>query len=80
MDARHYYPDKLAKLREDSGLSQGALAELFGVVRITIIRAEKGKGVSFGLLSKYAEHFGVAVTKLLRPRPEPVSEVAKVIA
>jgi transcriptional regulator with XRE-family HTH domain len=77
MDARHYYPEKLVRMREDAELSQEALAEEFGVHKLTILRAEKGRSASYGLLSKYADRFTVAVTDLLRPHPAQTIESAQ---
>jgi transcriptional regulator with XRE-family HTH domain len=76
MDARHYYPKKLATLREGEGLSQEALAVALDVHRLTIQRAETGRCASYGLLLKYATRYDLAVTKLIRPRPVELAEIA----
>jgi transcriptional regulator with XRE-family HTH domain len=73
MNVRHYYPEKLVALREGAGLSQEALAEKLEVHKLTILRAEKGRSASYGLLSKYATEFHLAVTDLVRPFPVEAS-------
>jgi DNA-binding XRE family transcriptional regulator len=71
MDARHYFPEKLTELRAKAEpvISQEALAVEFGVHKMTILRAEKGRSANYELLVKYATRFNVAVTDLLRPHP-----------
>lgn len=76
MDARHYYPEKLVRLREGEGLSQQALADALNVHKYTIQRAEDGRCGSYGLLLKYATRYDIPVTRLIRPRP--VAAVATV--
>jgi transcriptional regulator with XRE-family HTH domain len=74
MDARHYDPQKITKLRESVGMSQDALAQEVGVCRVTINRAEQGRSASYNLLVKIANALNVSVTEFLYPHPKPESE------
>ena len=71
MDAKHYDPEKIIRLRKEAGWTQAQFAEEMGVVPMTIYRVEKGLAVSFDLLRRIATKFGVAVTDLLRDEVEP---------
>ncbi len=69
MDARFYDAEKVAKVREEAGLTQEQLAEEVGVTSITISRVENGRSASPELLARIAERFGVQLSDFLYPHP-----------
>lgn len=64
MNATHYNPDQLAKLRE-SKFTQKQLADRLGVTEMTIHRAEKGVSVSYELLTDICREIGVDIKEIL---------------
>jgi transcriptional regulator with XRE-family HTH domain len=69
MDARFYDHAKVAKLREDAGLTQELLADELGVTPITISRVENGHSASPDLLARIARRFGKNLADILYSHP-----------
>jgi len=69
MDARHYDPIKLKRIREERRITQSALARQLDVERQTISRAERGKNVPYELLCDISAVLDFEVITLLYPRP-----------
>jgi transcriptional regulator with XRE-family HTH domain len=68
---------RLRELREEQGLSQRALAELAKVAPATILRAEKGLRVPYGVtVRKLAKALGVEPVVLIRCGPSETREGA----
>lgn len=76
MNARHYDPEKLKRIREEKSFTQEFVAKRLDVNRQTIYRAEKGLDVSYELLCDISEVYEIEVTSLLYPRPLPEITVA----
>lgn len=65
MNAQHYDPAKITKLRMNAGLTQKQIADELGVTSIHLSRVENGHSASYALLSRIALRFGKKVTYLL---------------
>lgn len=57
--------DELRRAREKAGLSQQALADLAGIPRNQIVRAERGENITIDTLRKIAAHLPVTDLPLL---------------
>ena len=57
----------LKKIREERGLTQGELAKLSGISRVTINRIENGmqREIMVGNLNKLADALGCSVSELI---------------
>lgn len=76
MNANHYDPEKLKKLRAEKSLRDGSeitqqiVADALGVQRQTIYRAENGLDISYERICDLADYYGVEVTSLLHSKPK----------
>ncbi|MEM7247421.1 MAG: helix-turn-helix domain-containing protein [Acidobacteriota bacterium] len=61
----------LARLREQAGLSQRALARQLGISQVTVNAAENGRDVRHSTLMKYLESFPVLAPQLLLSPSSP---------
>ena len=52
-------------MREEKGMSQRAIAEIFGVSQMTILRWESGGETDFTMLAKICKFFGVTSDYLI---------------
>lgn len=57
--------DELRRAREQAGLSQQALADLAGIPRNQIVRAERGENITLDTLRKIAAHLPLTELTLL---------------
>lgn len=57
--------EELRRAREAAGLSQQALANLAGIPRNQVVRAERGDNITIDTLRKIAAHVGVTELTLL---------------
>jgi transcriptional regulator with XRE-family HTH domain len=74
MDFLH---EELRRAREKAGLSQQALAELAGIPRNQVVRAERGQNITVDTLRKIAAHLPVTELTLLETRSLRVDIVAE---
>ncbi len=74
MNATHYDPEKLKRLRVEKSLRDGKditqqiVADALEVQRQTIYRAENGLDISYEMLCSLGRYYGVDVLTLLRPQ------------
>ena len=66
MTSQDYDHQKLARLREDKGLTVSAVAEKLEISRQTVYFAERGGVISFDLLKRFARLYGVPIVSLLQ--------------
>lgn len=65
------FNERLKKLREESGITQNALAEKLGITPQSLSYYFNGREPNYDLLIKIADYFHVSVDYLLgRPEPE----------
>lgn len=69
MNANHYNPKKLIEWRESLGKTQENIAEILGVDRNTISRAETGKVASFHLLAELCSFYKKSTHDLIYSTP-----------
>ncbi|HEY0429014.1 MAG TPA: helix-turn-helix transcriptional regulator [Pyrinomonadaceae bacterium] len=73
MNANHYNPQKLVEWREESGKTQEKIAEILGVDRNTISRAEKGKVASYDLLAGLCGLYKKSTHDLIYSKPVAIA-------
>lgn len=73
MNGNHYNPKKLVEWREEFGKTQDKVAELIGVERNTISRAETGKVASYELLATLCRIYGKSTHDLIYSNPVAVT-------
>src|SRR2546422_45336 len=74
--AAETFGERLARLREDAGLSQSALARRVGVSQSAISQMEAGdRSPSYGMLLQLADALGVSVAYLVGADVEQLSPV-----
>jgi transcriptional regulator with XRE-family HTH domain len=66
MDSSYYDNNRLKELRRIHGLTQQEVADILGIRRQTIWRAERGLSISFNLLNALARVYGIKTLKLMR--------------
>jgi transcriptional regulator with XRE-family HTH domain len=69
--------DELRRAREKAGLSQQALADLAGIPRNQIVRAERGENITIDTLRKIAAHLPVTDLPLLDTKGFRVDIIAE---
>jgi transcriptional regulator with XRE-family HTH domain len=74
MNSNFYDNVAVAKLRQDSGLSQEDLGEILGKDRVTISRVESGRNASIELLQEYTAYFDRDYREFLRPTPQSLKD------
>ena len=69
MNGKHYNPQKLVEWRDEFGKTQVKVAEIIGVERNTISRAETGKVASYELLATLCKIYGKSIHDLTYSNP-----------
>lgn len=69
MNLNHYNPTKLVEWREKSGKTQEQIAEIIGIERNTVSRAEKGKVASYELLASLCRVYEKSTHELIYSQP-----------
>jgi len=69
MDKTHYNQQKLVDWREEQNKTQDEIAEIIGVVRETVNRAEMGKVASYELLCNLCRVYGKSIHELTYESP-----------
>ena len=73
------FGERLARLREDAGLSQSALARRIGASQSAVSQIEAGeRSPSYGMLMQLAEALGVSVAYLVGADVENLSPLEEV--
>lgn len=70
MTKKHYYNAKLKTAREDRDLSMQAVADVLGVDRQTVFRAEAGVSAGYELLVKMCALYEIPMNEIVIPNPE----------
>lgn len=82
MNATHYDPEKLKKLRVEKSardgkdITQQIVADALEVQRQSIYRAENGLDISYEMLCSLADFYEADVISLLRSRPYAQAKAA----